>query len=320
MQPRKTNSIPGRSPNCLLPPTPRGLGWLGVVGPGVIVLGVSIGSGEFLLGPAAFVKHGLSLLWVTAVAIFLQTIFNTEVMRYIVATGEPVFTGFMRTRAFPHAVGVGLRAVLFPAGRLAGVGGHRGRRHLLSLRGTHRRARGRETVYFIGVGTFLAASPCCSSAGASSARWRCSTGFSSASCSDVPDPRVLFVPGSTWGATALGFVGFDPTTQRFVLLPDGADFFLLGALVAFAGAGGVANIMLANWARDKGYGMGERAGYIPAAVAGKKVNLAHTVSCSSRTPNRWSAGAAGGASCARTSGASSSSARSSGWCCRRCST
>ena len=71
---------------------------MAVVGPGVIVLGASIGSGEFLLGPAVFVKHGLSLLWVTGLAIFFQTIFNTEVMRYVLATGEPAFTGFMRTR------------------------------------------------------------------------------------------------------------------------------------------------------------------------------------------------------------------------------
>jgi hypothetical protein len=81
-----------------VPPAPTGLGWLGVVGPGVIVLGASIGSGEFLLGPAVFVRYGLSLLWVTTVAVVLQTIFNTEVMRYTLATGEPVFTGFMRTR------------------------------------------------------------------------------------------------------------------------------------------------------------------------------------------------------------------------------
>jgi hypothetical protein len=32
------------------PPMPKGLSWIGVCGPGVIVLGVSIGSGEFLLG------------------------------------------------------------------------------------------------------------------------------------------------------------------------------------------------------------------------------------------------------------------------------
>src|SRR4026208_235917 len=80
------------------PPTPKGLQWLGVVGPGVIVLGLSIGSGEFLLGPAVFVRCGLALLWVTVASVFLQTIFNTELMRYTVATGEPIFSGFMRTR------------------------------------------------------------------------------------------------------------------------------------------------------------------------------------------------------------------------------
>ena len=62
------------------PPYPKAFGWLAVCGPGVIVLGVSIGSGEFLLGPASFVRHGLSLLWVTSVAVFFQTIFNTELM------------------------------------------------------------------------------------------------------------------------------------------------------------------------------------------------------------------------------------------------
>ena len=35
------------------------------------------------------------------------------------------------------------------------------------------------------------------------------------------------------------------------------------------------NITLGNWARDKGYGMGQRAGYIPAAIGGEHVNLAH---------------------------------------------
>jgi hypothetical protein len=86
---------------------------------------------------------------------------------------------------------------------------------------------------------------------------------------------VLVVPGRTWGAMALGFAGFDATTHRFAFLPEGVDFFLLGALAAFAGAGGVANITLANWARDKGYGMSKHAGYIPAAVAGERVNLTH---------------------------------------------
>jgi hypothetical protein len=60
-----------------VPPQPKGFGWAGIVGPGVIVLGVSIGGGEFLLGPAAFVRHGSSLHWVTVVSVFFQTVFNT---------------------------------------------------------------------------------------------------------------------------------------------------------------------------------------------------------------------------------------------------
>jgi hypothetical protein len=64
---------------------------------------------------------------------------------------------------------------------------------------------------------------------------------------------------------------------------------LLGALVAYSGAGGVANLVLGNWARDRGYGMGERAGYIPAA-AGPKVHLAHvgfTFAPSADAMERW---------------------------------
>ena len=37
------------------------MGWLKAVGPGVIVLGGSIGSGEFLLGPAARYVTGQTL-------------------------------------------------------------------------------------------------------------------------------------------------------------------------------------------------------------------------------------------------------------------
>jgi hypothetical protein len=80
------------------PPVARGLSLLAIIGPGAIILGVSIGSGEWLLGPAAFIKYGLALLWVTGIAVFLQTVFNTELLRYTLYTGEPIFTGLMRTR------------------------------------------------------------------------------------------------------------------------------------------------------------------------------------------------------------------------------
>jgi hypothetical protein len=43
----------------------------------------------------------MSLLWVTSVAAFLQTVLNTELIRYTLYTGEPALVGFMRTK--PHA-------------------------------------------------------------------------------------------------------------------------------------------------------------------------------------------------------------------------
>ena len=138
------------------PPTPRGLGWIGVVGPGVIVLGVSIGSGEFLLGPAAFVRYGLSLLWVTVVAVFLQTIFNTELMRYTVATGEPVFTGFMRTRP-TSTLWACVYAVLYflQVGWPAWAGTAAGAIFFLFARRLAGPAD-EQAIYLIGVATFLA--------------------------------------------------------------------------------------------------------------------------------------------------------------------
>jgi hypothetical protein len=87
---------------------------------------------------------------------------------------------------------------------------------------------------------------------------------------------VAFVPGQTWLAAVAGFAGFDVQRSTFSFLPSGVDFVLLAALVAYSGAGGVANITLSNWARDKGYGMGEHAGYIPAALSGERPRLADT--------------------------------------------
>ncbi len=260
-----------------VPPAPKGLGWVGVVGPGVIVLGASIGSGEFLLGPAVFVRHGLSLLWVTTVAVWFQTVFNTEVMRYTLATGEPVFTGFMRTRpsstawawlyaglyflqvGWPAWAGTAAAAIFFLfARRLAGPADA-------------------AAIYYIGVGTFLACVAVLS-VGRRIERTLELLNWVLIVCilGSFFALAVVFVPAGTWFAAAAGLGGFDAVGGTFNFFPAGMDFFLLGALVAYSGCGGVGNLTLSNWARDKGYGMGERVGYIPAAIGGHKVNLAHS--------------------------------------------
>jgi hypothetical protein len=250
---------------------------MGVVGPGVIVLGASIGSGEYLLGPANFVRYGLTLLWVTSVAVLLQTNFNAELMRYTIATGEPANTGFMRTR--PHSTFWAVIYTLlyfFQVGWPGWAGAASGAFFFLATK----RVAGPEdanVVYFIGVATFLL----CVGILLVGRRIERTLEILNwvlviAILGSFLILAMIFVAPSTWIAAATGFFGFAPSTGRFMFLPEGADYFLIAAFAGFCGAGGVINLTLSNWARDKGYGMSAMAGYIPAAVGGKKVNLAHT--------------------------------------------
>jgi hypothetical protein len=254
------------------------LSWIGVCGPGIIVLGVSIGSGEFLLGPATFVKHGLSLLWVTLVAVFFQTVFNTELMRYTVATGEPVVTGFMRTRpgktfwAWFYAVLYFLQ-IGWPAWAATAAGA-------IFFLFADRLATplvDSTTIYLIGVATFLG----CVGVllvGKRIARTLELLNWVLVACilGSFLVLGIIYVPIGTWFSALAGFTGFDTAHGAFDFLPANLDILLLGALVGYSGGGGVLNLTLSNWARDKGYGMGSRVGHIAGAVGGEKVRLADT--------------------------------------------
>ena len=268
---------PWRISELPLPPTPRGLGWFSAIGPGVIALGISIGSGEFLLGPAAFVKYGLSLMWVLGVAAVLQTLLNVELMRYTIATGEPIFTGFMRTR--PHATfWAWFYAILYflQMGWPGWAGAAAGAVFFLASKRLPGAAES-GIVYLIGVGLFLM----CAFILMIGRRVERTLEYLnwimvSVIIGGLGVLALLFVPLRTWGVALVGFFAYDANTGRFQLLPPGADFFLIGAFAAFCGGGGVANLTLSNWARDKGYGMSSTIGFIPAAVGGKKVTLAHS--------------------------------------------
>lgn len=258
-------------------PRPRGLGWFSAIGPGVIVLGVSIGSGEFLLGPAAFVKYGLSLLWVVGGAALLQTLLNLELMRYTMATGEPIMTGFMRTR--PNSTFWAWFYAIFYFLQMGWPGWAGAAAGAMFFLFTKRLPGAAESgvVYAIGVGLFLL----CGLVLMIGRRIERTLEYLNwimiaAIIGGLGILALMFVPLSTWAAGLVGFAGFDLKTGSFQFVPAGADFFLLGAFAAYAGGGGVANLTLSNWARDKGYGMSSNVGFIPAAVGGKKVALAHS--------------------------------------------
>jgi hypothetical protein len=67
-----------------------------MLGPGIILLGLSIGSGEFVLWPRLTAEWGFAVFWACWVGVTLQFFLNMEIERYTLATGESAVTGFVR--------------------------------------------------------------------------------------------------------------------------------------------------------------------------------------------------------------------------------
>lgn len=243
---------------------------LGIVGPGTILLGTSIGSGEWLLGPAVTSEYGGFLLWLVPVSIILQVIINTEFIRYTMYTGEPVYTGFMRTSPGPRFWGIFYIIAAFLQ---------------LSWPGWASAAATALTALYIGdfptsehvglIKTF-------------GFIWFLSTTVIVIFGEKIEQTIeliqwffiaaillfLLFVTGvftspDTWNAAAKGLTYFG-------VLPPGLDWVIISAFIADAGAGGVINATIGNWFRDKGLAMGQAVGYIPAIIGGRKVPLTKT--------------------------------------------
>src|SRR4029077_745328 len=78
------------------PPRPGWRVWVGLIGPGIVLAGTSIGSGEWLFGPAVPAQYGAALLWLALISILLQGFCNLTMMRYTVYSGETIIVGGLR--------------------------------------------------------------------------------------------------------------------------------------------------------------------------------------------------------------------------------
>lgn len=85
-----------------LPPPPR-MRWslLALIGPGLMMAGAAIGGGEWLTGPRNTALYGGTLMWLAGMSIFFQVIYNLEVIRYAMYSGESIFVGFFRLMPGP---------------------------------------------------------------------------------------------------------------------------------------------------------------------------------------------------------------------------
>jgi hypothetical protein len=301
---RRDASTPVVLPETCLPPwgvadlpEPRAVSWrhwTRFIGPGVVMMGMQLGGGEWLFGPEITARYGGGLLWVATVAIVVQVFYNMEVARYALYCGEPIFTGFLRLRPGPR-FWVVFFLVLSAGMVIPGLATHGGAVLAALALGRPPDAGNRALVMafsylclvLVVVPTLFGGRVYNTLQAVMSAKVAVVLGFSLAI-------GLLFVSPSNWWNVASGFARFGTVPVADgrggeaavnvlgAYLRDGrwpaislANIALLGAFAGYAGGGGLGNSLYANYVRDKGWGMGERVGAIPSAIGGRHITLSH---------------------------------------------
>jgi hypothetical protein len=226
------------------------------LGPSLIALGISIGSGEWLLGPQAVGQFGFEGIgWVIVVSAVLQTFYNIECSRYVMATGEAPVVGWGRVPpgwmlwvplsvfivifafiagGWAASAGQGMYALVH--GEVPGKGAEEPRLWAIALlvvvflitAVARRITRALELANWVMVGAILAG---------------------------LLLVDLLVVPWSTWWDGITGFV--TPAAP-----PEGITATQIGALAGFTALASGLNWYVMGHYRDKGYGMGHRVGFI----------------------------------------------------------
>ena len=75
---------------------PAALPWYKMLGPSIIVAGLAIGSGELIFWPYLTYTYGLAIIWAGIVGVTTQFFINMEIERYTLLTAETSVAGFNR--------------------------------------------------------------------------------------------------------------------------------------------------------------------------------------------------------------------------------
>lgn len=254
-----------------------------VLGPSMIVLGISIGSGEWLLGPQAVGQFGfVGVGWVILVSAVLQTFYNVECSRYVVATGEVPVVGWGRVPpgyllwvplsvfviifafiagGWAASAGQGVYALVH--GKVAPAGAEEPRLWAIALlvlvflitAAARRISRTLELTNWLMVGIILVG---------------------------LVLIDLFVVPFSLWWEGIRGF--FTPAAP-----PAGITATQLGGLAGFTALASGLNWYVMGHYRDHGYGMGFRAGYLSGLRGERRELLASGVTFPDDPANaqRW---------------------------------
>lgn len=288
---------------------------LAMIGPGLIMGAAAIGGGEWTLGPKVTAQYGGAVLWLTTLSIVFQVIYNIEICRYTLYSGEPIFTGKFRVPPgplfwvclyvlvdwgafFPYLItNASVPLVTLILGELPPSAPETysnvwwlqksitiGLFILMfvplifggKVYNSLKAVMSFKLVYVLGLLLFLGIFYA-----HGESWWNIVSGFWQ--FGNLPVKEVM--EGGTAEAAAAS-VSTGPSTQVENVFVHRAregrwpliDFSLVAylcALAAIAGNGGLTNAPISNFVRDHGWGMGHHVGAIPSVVGGHGIELSH---------------------------------------------
>ncbi len=229
--------------------------WTKLVGPSILLLGLSIGSGEFVLWPYITYKFGFVVFWACMVGVLTQYFINMEIERWTLATGETAVTGFCRLWSgwAPIFLLCNIIPWVWP-GWASGaatmlsweLGGGEGMRVFYSI------------FSLIAIGLALSLGPVV--------------------YNTVERIQTVLIGGVLLFLLVVFalVVELDHVVEmgRGIAnvghIPEGMELPLFLGALAFAGAGGTMNLVQSDYVRDKGYAMGAYIGRLTSPLTGKE--------------------------------------------------
>ena len=218
-----------------------------LLGPSIILVGVGVASGEYILYPYIASQAGLVFLWAAVVGVAVQFFINMEIERYTLATGETAIGSFQRLWKPWGGIlaGGAILATMWPGWMVSAatittfaVGG--GNPTTIALIG------------LLVIGAVLTASPVV---------YQTVEKLEFLKVAAV----VIFMVIAVFAAIkATAFQDTSNVATSFGTFPSEITLAILVGALAAAGAGGANNLVQSNWIRDKGFGMGR---YVPRIVS-----------------------------------------------------
>ena len=224
-----------------------------LIGPSVILVGVGVASGEYILFPYIAATAGLVFLWAAVVGVAMQFFINMEIERYTLATGQTAITGFQRLWKPWGLIIVGLAVVATSwPGWATGA----------ATVATFAFGGGDPVVIAVGlllvIGVILTASPVV---------YQTVEGLEFLKVAAI----LVFIGVALFAA--ISSTAYSDTSQvvtSFGAFPGEVELAILVGALAAAGAGGANNLVQSNWIRDKGFGMGRYAPRITSPITGEE--------------------------------------------------